>query len=351
MRTIHRCDPCGRLVMRKPSCARCAAGERALASAAGSELAIRAVLYPPRAVVEVLGPARPAPASMHDQRVRRGTVLAGRYALLERIGSGGTATVYRAQDSSRGGEVALKILRQALSDDEVAAERFKREARQVERLRHPNIVRTFEHGISDDVHYIAMELVPGRSLKSLVAVDAPLEPGHATEIVLQILQAARFTHDHGIVHRDLKPGNVILDRSGQVKVTDFGLACTREAGVTPTGSLLGTVEYVAPERLMGEPATEACDIYAIGVILYELVTGRRPFDAELVSTIALKHIHETPSPPRAVNRALSPGLSAIIMRALEKAPSSRFPDAGAFAAALRREAARMAGHRGLASAA
>jgi eukaryotic-like serine/threonine-protein kinase len=147
----------------------------------------------------------------------------------------------------------------------------------------------------------------------------------------------RFTHDQGIVHRDLKSANVIVSPGGRVKVTDFGLAWTRATGTTGSGALVGTVDYMSPERLMGEEATEACDIYAIGVVLYELVTGRRPFDAELVSAVALKQIHESPVPPRSLNGAISPRLNAIVMRALEKAPMDRFPNAGAFIDALDRE--------------
>lgn len=335
MPTIARCEPCGRLVVRKRLCARCADAERALASASVAEAAIRAALYPPSEAVEVVRRRRMAPAGGRERR--RGTVVAGRYGLLERVGSGGTATVYRARDLARGGEVALKVLHQALSEDELTAERFRREASSMRSLRHPNIVRAFDHAVSDGVHYIVMEHVPGWSLKSVLATHAPLRCARAVDIVLQVLEAARFMHAHGIVHRDLKSANVIVDSGGHAKVTDFGIACTRASRITATDALVGTVEYVSPERLVGQAVTEACDVYSIGVMLYELVTGRLPFEGELVSTVALKHLHERPVSPTRFNRAVTPGLDAIIMRALEKAPEDRFVDAEAFAGALRHE--------------
>lgn len=345
MRTIARCEPCGRLVVGKEVCTRCAEGERALASAAASESRIVAALYPRGEAVEVLRP--PPPPSLprrttRDRRIRRGSVIADRYELLERVGSGGSATVYRARDLSGAREVAVKVLHPALGEDELATGRFRGEARSLERLRHPNIVRTFDHGFSRGMHYIAMEHVPGRSLKSLIASEGPLERRRAIEIVVQILAAADFIHAHGIIHRDLKCANVIVDTRGLVKVTDFGIACPRGAGITRTDSLVGTVEYISPERLKGDAAAESSDLYAIGVILYEVLTGRLPFDGDLVSTVALKHLHERPVVPTSVDGKITLGLRAIVMRALEKAPEDRFPDAAAFAAALRREARRPA---------
>ncbi|HYB25062.1 MAG TPA: protein kinase [Solirubrobacteraceae bacterium] len=271
---------------------------------------------------------------------RERVVIAGRYELLNCIGSGGTATVHRALDLAQGREVAVKVLRQALCDDELAASRFLHEACSAKRLRHRNIVRTFGHGVSNGVHYIAMEYVSGRLLSSIVATEAPLEPRRAMEIVLQVLEAARFIHAHDIVHRDLKSANVIVDPTGHIKVSDFGIARSRGRRITSAGTLVGTIEYLSPERVLGEAATEASDIYSIGVMLYELVTGRLPFEGDLVSTLALKHVHECPAPPRTVNAAISASLSATVMRALEKAPRARFPDAGAFIDALQHELVR-----------
>jgi serine/threonine protein kinase len=192
------------------------------------------------------------------------------------------------------------------------------------------------------MHYIAMKHVPGRSLKSVIASEGPVERRRGIEIVVQILAAADFIHAHGIIHRDLKCANVIVDTRGLVKVTDFGIACPRGAGITRTDSLVGTVEYISPERLKGDAAAESSDLYAIGVILYEVLTGRLPFDGGLVSTVAMKHLLERPVVPTSVDGKITLGLRAIVMRALEKAPEDRFPDAAAFAAALRREARRPA---------
>ena len=364
MRIVARCEPCGCLIVRRELCEDCAAAERAIASAEASESRIRAVLYPPGEFVEVLRRPRQAARTVRDvgrprqsaqpARDRAGArrrVIAGRYEVLERLGAGGTATVYLARDLTGGEEVAIKVLHHMLSEDELAAERFRREARRAKRLRHPNIVRTFDHGACDGTHFITMEHLPGRSLKSLIASGPAPRPGDAVEIILQVLEATGFIHEHGIIHRDLSSRNVIADPHGRVKVMDFGISCTRATSVTPAGSLIGTIEYIAPERLKGESAGEASDLYSIGVMLYELLTGLLPFDGELVSTVALKHLHECPEPPSRLNAAVSPRLDAIVMRALEKAPEDRFPSAAAFAAALRREAAAPARASKLAAAA
>jgi serine/threonine-protein kinase len=204
-------------------------------------------------------------------------------------------------------------------------------------LHHPNIVRAFDHGHCDGRHYIVMERVPGPSLKTLVSNEAPLEPACAIELTLQILQATRFIHDHGIIHRDLKPANVLLTRRGQAKITDFGIASSGATDLTPTGVFLGTAHYLSPEQVMGATATQASDLYSIGIILYELLTGCLPFDGELLATVALQQLNERPSPPEDINRAIGPGLNAIVLRALEKSPEDRTLDCRMFTAALRRE--------------
>ena len=298
-----------------------------------------------------VGRPRQSAKRARDRAATRRRVIAGRYEVLERLGAGGTATVYRARDLVGGKELAIKVLHHMLSEDELVAERFRREARRAERLWHPNIVRTFDHGVWDGTHFITMEYLPGRSLKSLIASGGAPRPGDAVELILQVLEATRFIHEHGIIHRDLSSRNVIVDPHGRVKVVDFGIACTRATSVTPAGSLIGTIEYIAPERLKGESATEASDLYSIGVMLYELVTGLLPFDGELVSTVALKNLHEYPTPPSRLNAAVTPRLGAIVMRALEKAPEERFRSAWSFAAALRREFAAPAKASKLAAAA
>jgi eukaryotic-like serine/threonine-protein kinase len=266
--------------------------------------------------------------------IRRGRIIDGRYRLLERVGSGGTAAVYRARDLLLGGEVAVKILHEVLAADECGTALFRHEAQIAERLWHTNIVRIFGHHIVGEMHYIVMEHVPGPSVKALVANVAPLVSTRAIEITLQILEAIRFIHEQGVIHRDLKPGNVLLSPGGIAKVTDFGIACRGADDITPPGSLVGTVHYLAPERVRGGEATRASDVYSIGVILYELLTGRLPFTGELATTVAQSHLNDRPVPPDRINDAVTPGLSAVVMWALEKSPHARIPDSKVFAAAL-----------------
>jgi serine/threonine-protein kinase len=249
---------------------------------------------------------------------------------------GGTAIVYRGRDLLLGVDVAVKIMHEVLAGDQAIVERFCREARTAEALQHANIVRAFDHGSSDGMHYIVMEAVPGPSLKTLIANEAPLEPPRAIEITLQILAATRFIHDHGIIHRDLKPGNVLLNAAGIAKITDFGIASSGATDITPAGSLLGTVHYLSPERVTGAVATEASDVYSIGIILYELLTGCLPFEGELVATVVRRHLNDRPVSPACLNDAITPRLNAIVLRALDKSPRARI-GCGTFAAALRRE--------------
>lgn len=268
-----------------------------------------------------------------------GRILDERYELGRRVGSGATATVYSGRDLLLGKDVAIKVMHEAHADDEAMVERFQREAFTAEHLHHPNIVRGFDHGDYDGRPYIVMERVLGPSLKTLVSKEAPLEPACAIELTLQILQATGFIHDHGIIHRDLKPANVLLSRWGQVKITDFGIASSGATDLTPTGVFLGTAHYLSPEQVIGATATEASDLYSIGIILYELLTGCLPFHGELLATVALQQLNECPSPPRDINRAIPPGLNAVVLRALEKAPEERIANCRTFAAALRRELA------------
>jgi eukaryotic-like serine/threonine-protein kinase len=266
--------------------------------------------------------------------LRRGSILDARYMLLERIGSGGSATVYCAEDLVLENRVALKLLHPGLAHDRVVTERFRREARSAGRLMHERIVRILDCGASLGRRYIAMEYVAGRSLKSIIKCDGPLPPARAVDLTIQVLDAAGFAHDNGIIHRDLKPQNIIVDWCDQVKVTDFGSAVAGRSDLTPTGSVLGTIDYVSPEQIIGRRATNASDLYSVGIILYELLTGRLPFEADLPIAVALKHVNAKPASPRHFNEAITPQLDAIVLRALEKSPARRFPDARAFITAL-----------------
>jgi eukaryotic-like serine/threonine-protein kinase len=266
--------------------------------------------------------------------IQRDTMIDGRYRVLNRLGSGGMADVYCAEDTQLGRRVALKLLYRRFAEDEEFVERFRREASSAAGLQHPNIVGVFDRGEWDGTYYIAMEFLDGHTLKQLVREHGAMPPDLANDITVQVLRAARFAHKRGVVHRDIKPHNVILDDEGRAKVTDFGIARAGASDMTETGSIMGTAQYLSPEQAQGQPVSPRSDLYSIGVMLYELLTGQVPFDAESPVTIALKHVSETPAPPSQLNPAVPPALDAVVMRALEKDPARRFADADAFIDAL-----------------
>lgn len=254
--------------------------------------------------------------------------------VFDRIGSGGSSTVYRARDLVLGRQVALKVLHPCLADDEESIARFRREAISAAGLRHRNIVGVYDRGEWAGTHYIAMEHVPGRTLRSLIREQAPLAPARAIELVLQVLPATGCMHRGGIIHRDLKPDNAIVDADGQLKLTDFGTARGGESDITKTGTLIGTAHYVSPEQAEGRAAGIPSDLYSVGIILYELLTGRVPFEGETVVSVLLKHATQRPVPPSTFNAAVTSELDAIVLRALAKKPKARFGDAAGFIAAL-----------------
>ena len=270
--------------------------------------------------------------------VAPGVVVDARYRLLSRLGTGGMAEVWAAEDSQLGRQVALKLLHSRLAADQDFVERFRREASAAAGLQHPNVVSVYDRGESQGNYYIAMEYLRGPSLKDLVR-RGPLEPRYAVELVVQVLRAARFAHRHGVVHRDLKPHNVMLDSEGRVKVTDFGIARAGASDMTETGSIMGTAQYLSPEQAQGHAVTASSDLYSIGVMLFELLTGRVPFDGESPVTIALRHVSEPPPAPSQLNPAVPPALDAVVLRALAKDPRERFADADEFIAALTSAAA------------
>ncbi|MEK6272431.1 MAG: Stk1 family PASTA domain-containing Ser/Thr kinase [Actinomycetota bacterium] len=260
------------------------------------------------------------------------TQVAGRYRLLGRLGSGGMADVWCAEDTMLDRRVALKFLHDRFAQDEQFVERFRREASAAAGLQHPNVVGVFDRGTYDGSHYIAMEYVEGASLSDLI--QRGLSVGEAVEIVRQVLAGARYAHANGIVHRDLKPQNVLVDAEGRARVTDFGIARAGVSEITQTGSVLGTAQYLSPEQAQGLPVTAASDIYSIGVLLYEALTGRVPFEAESPVTVALKQVSERPRPPSELNPAVSRALDAVVLKALAKDPANRFASADEFLAAL-----------------
>jgi eukaryotic-like serine/threonine-protein kinase len=274
-------------------------------------------------------------------QIAAGTIIDGRYRVISRVGSGGMAEVYCAEDTQLGRRVAVKLLHERFAQDAEFVERFRREASSAASLSHANIVSVYDRGEWGDTYYIAMEFLDGRSLDSIVREEAPLPPERAIEITEQVLRAARFAHRRSVVHRDLKPHNVIIDEEGRVKVTDFGIARAGASEITQTGSIMGTARYLSPEQAQGQAVGAASDLYAIGIMLYELLTGTVPFEGDSVVAIALRHLSEPPRPPSVIVPSISPGLDAIVMRALEKAPERRFADADEFLTALEQERERL----------
>ena len=265
----------------------------------------------------------------------QGTKLNGRYLLADRIGEGGMAEVYRAEDTLLERTVAVKVLRPQFSSDPDFLARFQQEARFAAKFSHPNIVSVYDVGADGSTHYIVMEYVDGRSLKAEIEAGAPFIEGVAVGVASQILSALSFAHQKGLVHRDIKPQNVLIGPEGQVKVADFGIARASAGSQATRGMVLATVQYAAPEQLSGQQATESSDLYSVGVVIFEMLTGRVPFDGDSSVAVALKHVQSPPPPIRRLNPSVSPGLEAVVLRALAKAPGDRFASATEMRRALR----------------
>ena len=264
-------------------------------------------------------------------------LISERYEVEELVGAGGMSSVYRARDQLLERYVALKILHPQYGEDEEYVERFRREARSVAKLSHPHIVTVIDRGEDDGRQYIVFEYVDGENLKQLVERTGPLPTRSAIELAVSIADALAFAHENGIVHRDVKPQNVLITPDGDAKVTDFGIARSLdvEHGVTQTGTVLGTSNYLSPEQAGGKVTTPSTDIYSLGVVVYELLTAEVPFPGENFVAIAMKHINE-PAPDVLAKRPDVPlRLAAAVDRALEKDPAQRFPTMAAFAAELR----------------
>jgi eukaryotic-like serine/threonine-protein kinase len=264
--------------------------------------------------------------------VGEGSVVDSRYRVLRRLGSGGMADVWLAEDTHLQRQVALKVLHRRYLQDPEFVSRFQREAEHAAGLQHPNIVAVFDRGQDDGINYIAMRYVEGPTLKELI--EGGLTPVQAAGLVRQVLEGARFAHRNGIVHRDLKPQNVMVDEEGKAVVTDFGIARAGVSEITQAGSVLGTPHYLSPEQAQGFEVTPVSDLYSIGVILYEALTGRVPFEGESAVAVAMKQVSQAPQLPSSINPQVSPALDAVVMRALEKDPGQRFQSADAFIAAL-----------------
>jgi serine/threonine-protein kinase len=266
-----------------------------------------------------------------------GDLIADRFELEELVGTGGMSSVFRARDRQLDRRVAIKILHEHYAEDPEYLERFRREARAVARLSHPNIVTVIDRGDDGGRQFIVFEDVQGENLKELIVRSGGLPVRQALELTLAVADGLAFAHEHGLVHRDVKPQNVLLSREGEVKVTDFGIARSLhvEHGVTQTGTVLGTGEYLAPEQASGTTVSPATDVYSLGIVLWELLAGDVPFTGDNFVAVALRHVNEPPPSLRQRRPDVSPRLEAAIERALAKDPARRFPSMKAFAKELR----------------
>src|SRR5947208_12641594 len=257
------------------------------------------------------------------------TTVDGRYQIIARIAAGGMGEVFRAHDSVLAREVAIKVLHQGLASEPAFIDRFRREARAAANLSHPNIVQVHDWGERDGTSFMVMEYVRGPNLRDLLGAQGRLQPAQAVEIVLQILAALDHRHRRGIVHRDVKPANAPLTPDGAVNVADFGLAhALAEARITQApGTVPGPVQYLAPDQLRGDPADPRTDLYALGIVAYELLTGEVPFTGETSLAIAYKHLSEPSRAPSADAPAVPPQLDRIVLRATAKDPADRPPPA------------------------
>lgn len=270
--------------------------------------------------------------------IASGTIVGHRYRIVELIGTGGMAHVYRAINLSSRKAVAIKVLKDEFRNDAEFLRRFEREARAVLHLSHENIVRAYDVGETDGLPYIVLEFVDGKTLKEILDENGPMPPRIAVALVVQVLDALGAAHAAGIIHRDVKPQNVIVMQSGKVKLMDFGIAREVNANtVTFTGStVLGSVHYLSPEQAKGLPVAEGSDIYSTGIMLYEMLTGKVPFDGENSVAIALKHISDIPKPPIELNAKVTPALNDIILRSLNKDINRRYASASDMSDHLRR---------------
>jgi beta-lactam-binding protein with PASTA domain len=265
----------------------------------------------------------------------QGSVVDNRYDIVRPLGSGGMGEVYLARDRTLGRDVALKVLRSQYANDRESAERFKREATSAAGLSHPNIVQVYDRGDTEEgSSYIAMEYVPGGTLKERIVADGPLDARLAASYGYQVAEALGAAHAKGVVHRDIKPQNVLITASGGAKVGDFGIARAASAAgdaQTKTGTVMGTAGYMSPEQALGRPATPESDLYSLGIVLYEAVTGELPFTADNPVAVSMKHVNEAPRPPKDLNPAVPDGMNAVVMKLLSKSPEDRYPDAEALA--------------------
>src|SRR6187551_920336 len=262
------------------------------------------------------------------------TLFDGRYRIVRKLGSGGMANVYLAEDEDLGRRVAIKILNERYANDDLFIERFRREAKSAAALSHPNIVSVYDRGEAEGTYYIAMEVIEGRSLKELIMTRGPLPIAQALAYTHEMLEALRFAHRHGIIHRDIKPHNILIGE--RLKVTDFGIARAGASQMTEAGSIMGTAQYLSPEQARGAPVTASSDLYSVGIVLYEMLTGKVPFTGDSAIEIAMKHLNEAPKPPSKIRPEIPEELDQVVLRALAKNPEDRYQTAEEFSEDLHR---------------
>jgi beta-lactam-binding protein with PASTA domain/tRNA A-37 threonylcarbamoyl transferase component Bud32 len=262
------------------------------------------------------------------------TLFDGRYRIVRKLGSGGMANVYLAEDEDLGRRVAIKILNERYANDDLFIERFRREAKSAAALSHPNIVSVYDRGEAEGTYYIAMEVIEGRSLKELIMTRGPLPIAQALAYTHEILEALRFAHRHGIIHRDIKPHNILIGE--RLKVTDFGIARAGASQMTEAGSIMGTAQYLSPEQARGAPVTASSDLYSAAIVLYEMLTGKVPFTGDSAIEIAMKHLNDPPKPPSKIRPEIPEKLDAVVLRALAKNPEDRYQTAEEFSEDLHR---------------
>ena len=254
-----------------------------------------------------------------------GSLVAGRYRLDSLIGEGGVAFVYKGLDTVLEREVAIKVLRPEMAEHADAVARFRREAHSAAKLNHPNIVQIYDTGVEGDTHYIVMEYLPEPDLKRIIKEYAPLPLRKVLEVSIQCARALAYAHKQGLVHRDVKPHNILFTDDGRVKLSDFGIAAAiGDAGLTDAGLVLGTSYYISPEQAQGAPATAQSDIYSLGVVMFECVTGRPPFTGATPAEIAAKHVRERPPALRSLNPNITPSAEFVINKAMARELPRRY---------------------------
>ncbi len=262
------------------------------------------------------------------QELKRGTVFAERYEVIEELGRGGMGKVYRVIDNKIDEEVALKLLKPEIASDEMNIKRFRNELKYARKISHNNVCRMYHLGEADGAQFITMEYVPGEDLKATIRRVGPLSTGKAVIIIKQVCEGLAEAHSHDVVHRDLKPHNIMIDKNGNARIMDFGIVRSlRTEGITQSGVMIGTPTYMSPEQAEGKAATPLSDIYSLGVILFELLTGRVPFEGDTALSLALKHKTEPVPDPREINAQIPQELSLVIFKCMEKNPANRFQNA------------------------